>query len=150
MGGLGGGDYKNAQRAYHEVLHNCMMQFQAQLASLIPFGGMVSGLKMLDDDMYFTLKADAKGQGVVKKMQMLLMNEDGDRIAVGEVLSSGNGKSNVKIWRWLSKSYRKQLESVVAKGKDDVEDWLDENPLHALCLGLPEPPHRMQHRVKGP
>ena len=150
VGGLGGSDFKNAQRAYNEVLRNCMMQFQAQLANLIPFGGVVSGLKILDDEMYFTLKADAKGQGVVKKMQMLLMNEDGDRIAVGEVLVSGNGKSNVKIWRWLSKSYRKQLESVVAKGKDDVENWLDENPLQALCLGLPEPPSFMQHQVKGP
>lgn len=127
-----------------------MRQFQAQLANLLPFGGVVSGLKILDDEMYFTLKADAKGQGVVKKMQMLLMNEDGDRIAVGEVLVSSNGQSNVKIWRWLSKSYRKQLEAVVGKGKDEVENWLDENPLHALCLGLPEPPSLMQHRVSGP
>ena len=149
-GGAGRFDYANAQNAYKEVLLNCMRQFQAQLANLLPFGGVVSGLKILDDEMYFTLKADAKGQGVVKKMQMLLMNEDGDRIAVGEVLVSSNGQSNVKIWRWLSKSYRKQLEAVVGKGKDEVENWLDENPLHALCLGLPEPPSLMQHRVSGP
>jgi hypothetical protein len=74
---------------------------------------------------------------------MLLMNDDGDRIAVGEVLMSANGKSNVKIWRWLSKSYKKQLESMVGKGKDEIENWLDDNPLYALCLGLPEPPKDM-------
>ncbi len=135
---IGGDDYSNAQAAYNEVIANCMSQFYAQLANRVPFGGVVSGLKTLDGDMYFAIKADAKGQGVVKKMQMLLMNDDGDRIAVGEVLVSANGKSNVKIWRWLSKSYKKQLESMVGKGKDEIENWLDENPLYALCLGLPE------------
>ena len=140
---IGGDDYANAQNAYNEIIGNCMSQFYAQLANRVPFGGVVSGLKTLDGDLYFTIKADAKGQGVVKKMQMLLTNDDGDRIAVGEVLMSANGKSNVKIWRWLSKSYKKQLESVVGKSKDEVENWLDENPLYALCLGLPEPPKDM-------
>lgn len=142
---VGGGakDRTNAHNAYNEVIGNCMSQFYAQLANRVPFGGSVSGVKTLDGDMYFTIKADAQGHGVVKKMQMLLMNEDQDRIAVGEVLVSANGKSNVKIWRWLSKSYRKQLESVVRKGKDEVENWLDENKLYALCLGLPEPPKDM-------
>lgn len=138
---IGGGAYdvKNAQSAYNTVIGNCMSQFYAQLANRVPFGGVVSGLKTLDGDLYCTIKADERGQGVVKKMQMLITNEDNDRIAVGEVMVSANGKSNIKIWRWLSKSYRKQLESASAKGKDEVEDWLDENPLYALCLGLPEP-----------
>ncbi len=134
-----GDEYSNAQNAYNVVILNCMSQFYAQLASRVPFGGVVSGMKILDDDLYVTIKADAKGQGVVKKMQMLITNDDNDRIAVGEVLASANGKSNIKIWRWLSKSYRKQLESVAGKGKDAIEDWLDENPLYALCLGVPEP-----------
>ena len=106
VGGLGGSDFKNAQKAYKDVLLNCMRQFQAQLATLIPFGGVVSGLKILDDEMSFTLKAD-KEQGVLTKMQMLLMNEDGDRIAVGEVLSSGNGKSKAtgsSSRLWLGKA----------------------------------------------
>ena len=137
---IGGDAYANAQNAYNEVIGNCMVQFYAQLANRIPFGGVVAGMKSLDGDMYFTIKADAQGQGVVKKMQMLIMNEDGDRIAVGEVLTSANGKSSIKAWRWLSKSYRKQVESVTAKGKDEVEAWLDDNPLYVLCLGLPEYP----------
>lgn len=132
--------YSNAQNAYNEVIGNCMSQFYAQLANRVPFGGVVSGMKTLDGDVYFTVKADAKGQGVVKKMQMLILNDDLDRIAVGEVLVSANGKSNVKIWRWLSPSNRKQIESAVGKGKGDVEAYLDETPLYALCLGLPEPP----------
>ena len=136
-GGLGGFDYKNAISAYTEVINNCMFLFHAQLANRIPFGGVVSGLKILDGDMYFTIKADQE-YGIKKKMQMLLTTDEGDRIAVGEVLSMGNGRSNVKIWRWLSKSYRKQMKSVVEKGKDEVENWLDENTLYALCLGLPE------------
>lgn len=138
-----GDAFSNAQNAYNEVIGNCMCQFYAQLAARVPFGGVVFGLKELDGEMYFTLKADAKGQGVVKNMQMLLLNEDQDRIAVGEVLVSANGKSNVKIWRWLSKSYRNQIENVVAKGKDAVEEWLNDNSLYALCLGLPESPKDM-------
>ena len=137
---LGGDAYSNAQNAYNEVVGNCMSQFYAQLANRVPFGGVISGMKELDDDIYFTIKADAKGQGVVKKMQMLVLNEDNDRIAVGEVLTSANGKSSVKIWRWLSKSYQKQILDAIGKGKDGVEAWLDENSLCALCLGLPEPP----------
>jgi len=142
---IGGGakDFANAQSAYNIVIQNCMSQFYAQLASRVPFGGVVSGIKTLDGDLYVTIKADAKGQGVIKKMQMLIINDDNDRIAVGEVIASANGKSNIKIWRWLSKSYRKQLESVAEKGKDAVEGWLDENPLYALCLGVPEPPKDM-------
>ena len=137
---IGGGAYdvKNSQSAYNTVIGNCMSQFYAQLANRVPFGGVVSGLKTLDGDLYCTIKADERGQGVVKKMQMLITNEDNDRIAVGEVMVSANGKSNIKIWRWLSQSYREQLESAAAKGKDEVENWLDENPLFALCLGLPE------------
>ena len=134
-----GDEYSNAQNAYNVVILNCMSQFYAQLASRVPFGGVVSGIKTLDDDLYVTIKADYKGQGIQKKMQMLILNEDQDRIAVGEVLVSANGKSNIKIWRWLSKSYRKQLESVAEKGKDAVEGWLDDNPLYALCLGVPGP-----------
>ena len=137
---IGGGAYdvKNSQSAYNTVIGNCMSQFYAQLANRVPFGGTVSGLKTLDGDLYCTIKADERGQGVVKKMQMLITNEDNDRIAVGEVMVSANGKSNIKIWRWLSNSYREQLVSAAAKGKDEVENWLDENPLFALCLGLPE------------
>lgn len=135
--------WQNAQNAYNEVIGNCMSQFYAQLANRVPFGGVASGLKVLDGDMYVSIKADAKGQGVVKKMQMLITNDDNDRIAVGEVLVSANGKSNIKIWRWLSKSYRKQMEAVASKGREDVENWLDENPLYALCLGLPEAPKDM-------
>ena len=138
-----GDEYSNAQNAYNIVILNCMSQFYAQLASRVPFGGVVSGFKTLDDDFYVTIKADYNGQGIQKKMQMLIINEDQDRIAVGEVLVSANGKSNIKIWRWLSKSYRKQLESVVGKGKNAAEEWLDENPLYALCLGVPEPPKDM-------
>lgn len=136
---IAGDAYTNAQNAYNEVIGNCMSQFYAQLANRVPFGGVVSGMKTLDGDVYFTVKADAKGQGVVKKMQMLILNEDLDRIAVGEVLVSANGRSNLKIWRWLSPSYRKQIGGVLGQGKKAVEDWLDESPLYALCLGLPEP-----------
>ena len=140
---IGGDDYLNAQSAYNIVIGNCMTQFYAQLANRVPFGGVVSGMKTLDGDLYFMIKADAKGQGVVRKMQMLLMNDDHDRIAIGEVLVSANGKSNVKIWRWLSESYRKQIEFVASNGKDEVEKWLNDNPLYALCLGLPELPKDM-------
>lgn len=136
---IGGDDYANAQSAYNTVMGNCMSQFYAQLANRVPFGGIVSGLKTLDGDLYCTIKADTRGQGVVQKMQMMITNEDNDRIAVGEVMVSANGKSNIKIWRWLSKSYRKQLEALAVKGKGAVEEWLDENPLYALCLGLPGP-----------
>ena len=140
---IGGDDYSNAQNAYNEVVANCMSQFYAQLANRVPFGGVVCGIKSLDGDIYCNIKADAKGQGVVKKMQMLITNDDLDRIGVGEVLVSANGQSNIKIWRWLSKSYKKQLTAVSEKGKDAVEEWLDDTPLYALCLGLPEPPKDM-------
>jgi len=138
-----GDEYENAQNAYNEVIGNCMSQFYAQLANRIPFGGAVTGMKVLDGDVYAVIKADAKGQGVVKKMQMLLTNDDNDRIAVGEVMVSANGKSNIKLWRWLSDSYQEKLKELASKGKEAVEAWLDENPLCALCLGLPEPPKDM-------
>jgi len=141
---IGGDAFSNAQNAYNEVVGNCMSQFYAQLANRVPFGGVVSDMKTLDGDIYVNIKADAKGQGVVKKMQMVLVSEDLDRLAVGEVIVSANGKSNIKVWRWLSKSYKKQIASVIGKGKDAVADWLDENPIYALCLGLPEPPKDMQ------
>ena len=138
-----GDEYSNAQNAYNEVILNCMSQFYAQLATRLPFGGVVSKIKTLDDDLYVTIKADYRGQGIQEKMQMLILTEDEDRIAVGEVLVSTNGKSNIKIWRWLSKSYQKQIESAAKKGRGAAEEWLDENPLYALCFGLPEPPKDM-------
>jgi len=137
-----GDEYENAQNAYNEVIYNCMSQFYAQLANRVPFGGVVSSLKTLDDDIYVNIKAD-KSQGVVKKMQMMITNDDNDRIAVGEVMVSNNGKSSVKLWRWLSGSYQDKLEELAGKGKEEVEAWLDENPLYALCLGLPEQPKDM-------
>ncbi|MGN0832195.1 MAG: hypothetical protein ACI4RD_00935 [Kiritimatiellia bacterium] len=141
---IGGDVFSNAQNAYNEVVGNCMSQFYAQLANRVPFGGVVSDMRTLDGDVYVNIKADARGQGVVKKMQMVLVSEDLDRLAVGEVIVSANGKSSIKVWRWLSKSYRQQLLSVIGKGKQAVADWLDENPIYALCLGLPELPKDMQ------
>ena len=128
---------KNAQEAFNVAIANCLSQFYAQLAKRVPFGGVVMSLKALDGNVSALVKGDAAGQGIVPKMQMLILNEDQDRIAVGEVLTSANGKSSVKVWRWLSPSYRKQIEDVTEKGKAAAEAWLDENPLDALCMGVP-------------
>ena len=136
---LGDAKTLNAQNAYNIVIGNCMSQFYAQLAKRVPFGGVVSSVKELDGNISFIVKADEAGQGVVPKMQMTILNEDGDRLAVGQVVSSANGKSSIKVWRWLSSSYKKQIQSVTSKGKAAAEEWLDENPLDALCLGIPKP-----------
>lgn len=137
---MAGSEARNAQNAFKNTLENALIEFRAQLANRIAFGGKITAFRERDGKIRMTLKA-GKEDGVTQRMQMLIMNEEGDQVAIAT--ATGTAKSNestLNVWRWLSPSIQKQI-TAVASSKKKVEAYLDEegNGLYAICLGMPTP-----------
>ena len=146
---MAGSERSNAINAYFVTLQNALIEFEAQLANRIPFGGKISNMRNRDGKIIFTLKA-GREQGVVPKMQMLIVNEDGDQIAIATTTGGGKAtESNLIVWRWLSESLKKDI-SAVAGNKSKALDYLDQegNALYAICLGMPTPPKDKRTKIE--
>ncbi len=146
---MGGSARSNAQNVFRNVLENSLIEFRAQLANRIPFGGRIHSFRNRDGSLRFTMKA-GPDEGIVKRMQMLVVNVDGDPVAIGEVTGGVEGNSNIMVWRWMSPSLKKDILAVADKGKKAVEDWLEdeENDLFAVCLGMPTPDKDERTQIK--
>ena len=147
---IGGSAASNAQNAFRNVLENSLIEFRAQLANRIPFGGRINSFRTRDGIIRFTMKA-GPDEGITKRMQMLIVNAEGDPVAIGQVAPGGKeGNSNIEIWRWMSPSLQKEILAVVDKGKKAVEEWLEdeENDLFAVCLGMPTPDKDERTQIK--
>jgi hypothetical protein len=75
-GRLGGSNARNAQNAFKNTLENALIEFRAQLANRLPFGGKISALRERDGKVLMTLKAGSN-DGITPRMQILIMNEEG-------------------------------------------------------------------------
>ncbi len=137
---MGGDSDKVAQEAFNVATLHCLFQFNAQLANRVPFGAMVGDMKILDGNLDLTIKGGVE-IGITKNMQMLISNEDLDSIAVGTVMRAGDGKSRVRVWRWLSPTWKKQMLAA-ASSKEKAEEFLDgeDTALYVVSLGMPRPP----------
>lgn len=137
---MAGSDARNAQNAFRNVIENSLIEFRAQLANRIPFGGKVTSIRSRDGKIRLTLKS-GPNKGITKRMQMLVMNEEGDRVCVAQVAGGADPNSTtLEVWRWLSDSLKGEITNV-AKDKAKMEDWLDTegNALYAVCMGMPPP-----------
>lgn len=137
---MAGSDVKNAQNAFRNVIENSLIEFRAQLANRIPFGGKVTGMRLRDGKVRLTLKAGPQ-DGIAKRMQMLVLNEDGDKVCVAQASGGANANNTtLEVWRWLSDSLKDEITEV-AKDKAKAEEWLDEegNGLYAISMGMPTP-----------
>ena len=137
---MAGADARNAQNAFKNTLENALIEFRAQLANRIPFGGKIFSFRERDGKIRMTLKAGAD-DGITARMQMLIINEEGDQVAIATATGGAKStESTLQVWRWLSPSLKKQIEAI-ASNKKKVEEFLDEkgNGLYAICLGMPTP-----------
>ena len=137
---MGGTEIRNAQNAYFNTMANAMLQFRAQLSNRIPYGGKIVGIRLRDGKLRMTMTG-GREVGIVPKMQMLIINEEGDQVAVAT--ATGGAKSNettLDVWRWISPSLQKSIMDV-AGDKKQAETWMEEegNTLYAICLGTPKP-----------
>lgn len=146
---MGGSAQTNAQNAFRNVLENSLIEFRAQLANRIPFGGRINSFRNRDGIIRFTMKA-GPDEGITKRMQMLVVNAEGDPVAIGQVTGGIEGNSNIEVWRWMSPSLQKEILAVVDKGKKAVEEWMEdeENDLFAVCLGMPTPDKDERTQIK--
>jgi len=146
---MGGSAQSNAQNAFGNVLENSLIEFRAQLANRIPFGGRIISFRNRDGIIRFTMKA-GPDEGIAKRMQMLVVNADGDPVAIGQANPATGGNSNIEVWRWMSPSSQKEILSVADKGKKAVEEWMEEdgNDLYAVCLGMPTPDKDERTQIK--
>ena len=146
---MGGSAASNAQTVFPVLLENCLIEFRAQLANRIPFGGRIHSFRNRDGIMRFTMKAGL-AEGITKRMQMLVVNAESDPIAIGQVTGGREGDSNIEVWRWMSPSLKKEILAVADKGKKAVEEWLEEdgNDLFAVCLGMPTPDKDERTQIK--
>ena len=148
---MAGSEVKNAMNAYRNTLENALIEFRAQLANRIPFGGKIIRLRARDGKVVFTLKAGIN-EGVAPRMQMLIMNADGDHVAIAT--STGAAKStesSLVAWRWLSPSIEKEIKAVAADKKKAAAYFDDEdvdNSLYAICLGMPTPSKDERTQIK--
>jgi len=130
----------NVQNAFNDTLGNCMIQFLAQLSNRIPYGGKIASMRLRDGKLRMTLRA-GPNEGIKPRMQMLIINEEGDHVAVATATGGADAKSStLNVWRWLSPSLKKSILAV-AGDKKKSDAWLDEegNALYAICLGTPTP-----------
>lgn len=137
---MAGSDARNAQNAFRNVIENSLIEFRAQLVNRIPFGGKVASIRSRDGKIRLRLKAGPE-DGVIKRMQMLVLNEEGDKVCVAEVSGGVDAKnSTLEVWRWLSDSMEDEIAEI-AHDKAMSEEWLDEegNALYAICMGMPPP-----------
>ena len=146
---MAGSDAQNAQNAFLNVIENSLIEFRAQLANRIPFGGRVSSIRSRDGKIRLTLKA-GPNEGISKRMQMLVLNEEGDKVCVAQVSGGANANNTtLEVWRWLSDSLEKEITEV-SKDKSKAEEWLDEdgNGLYAVCIGMPTPDKDERTQIK--
>ena len=146
---MAGSAAENAQNAFRNVIENSLIEFRAQLANRIPFGGKVSSMRSRDGKIRLTLKAGPQ-DGIAKRMQMLVLNEDGDKVCVAQV--SGGAKATdttLEVWRWFSDSLRDEITKA-AQDKAKAEEWLDEdgNALYAVYMGTPTPDKDERTQIK--
>lgn len=137
---MGGTEVRNAQNAYFNTLANAMLQFRAQLSNRIPYGGAVIGIRLRDGKLRMTMTG-GRETGIVPKMQMLIINEEGDQVAVATATGGAQAsQTTLDVWRWLSPSMKKSIMAV-AGDKKQLEAWMEEdgNKLYAICLGTPKP-----------
>lgn len=147
----------NSQSIFRKALENALVEFRAQLANRLTFGGRIVGQRQRDGKVRFLLDAgmgvgdgDKKGgDGIEKRMQMLVINEDGDNVCVAQVMNGIGGKTTLEVWRWLSKSLKEEILQKVKKAKrpsksnddeDEEADEDDEECFYAVSLGMPTPP----------
>ena len=144
-----GSAQSNAQNVFRNVLENSLIEFRAQLANRIPFGGRINSFRSRDGIIRFTMKA-GPDEGIAKRMQMLVVNAEGDSVAIGQVYGGIEGNSNIEVWRWMSPTSQKEILAVAEKGKKAVEEWLEEdgNDLFAVCLGMPTPDKDERTQIK--
>ena len=137
---MGGSAAVNAQNVFRNVLENSLIEFRAQLANRIPFGGRIHSFRNRDGIIRFTMKA-GPDDGITQRMQMMVVNAEGDPVAIGQVAGGIEGNSNIEVWRWMSPTSQKEILAVAEKGKKAVEEWMEEdgNDLFAVCLGMPTP-----------
>lgn len=88
------------------------------------------------------------GDGLVKRMQMLVVNEDGDNVCVAEVKNDIKGKTTIEVWRWLSDSLKEEIlqkvktvkkKSSKSEDDEDEDEDDDEEGFYAVSLGMPTP-----------
>ena len=146
---MGGSAATNAQNVFGIVLENSLIEFRAQLANRVPFGGRIHSFRNRDGIFRFTMKAGPE-EGIVDRMQMMVVNVDGDPVAIGQASPGRDGNSNIEVWRWMSPSLQKEILAVVDKGKKAVEEWLEdeENDLVAACIGMPTPKKDERTQIK--
>ena len=131
---------ENLKNCFADGIGNCMIQFLAQLSNRIPYGGKISSMRLRDGKLRMTLRA-GPSEGIQQRMQMLIINEEGDHVAVATATGGADAKSTtLNVWRWLSPSLKKSILAV-AGDKKKSEAWLEEegNMLYAICLGTPTP-----------
>lgn len=146
---MAGSAASNAQNAFKNVLENSLIEFRAQLANRIPFGGRISSIRSRDGKIRMTLKAGSE-EGIAKHMQMLVLNEEGDPVCVAQANGGANATTTtLEVWRWLSDSLKNEIQSVAGK-KAEAEEWLDEegNGLYAVCIGMPPPSDDERTQIK--
>lgn len=151
-----GGVNSNSQSIFRKALENALVEFRAQLANRLTFGGRIIGMRQRDGKVRFTLDAgmgvdtgDGKGgDGLVKRMQMLVVNEDGDNVCVAEVKNDIKGKTTIEVWRWLSDSLKEEIlqkvktvkkKSSKSEDDEDEDEDDDEEGFYAVSLGMPTP-----------
>jgi hypothetical protein len=96
-----------------------------------------------------TLKAGLD-DGITRRMQILVMNEEGDQIAIGTVTGAAKEtESTIQIWRWLSPSLAKEIKGV-ALNRKKMNDYIDKegNGLLGICLGMPTPSKDERTQIK--
>ncbi|MBR1966905.1 MAG: hypothetical protein IKA22_09890 [Lentisphaeria bacterium] len=139
---MAGSEVKNAMNAYKVTLENALIEFRAQLANRIPFGGKITRMRERDGNVLFTLKAGEK-DGVTKRMQMLVMNADGDHVAIATATGAAKEtESTLRVWRWLSPSLEDTIKEIAGNKKKAAayfDDEDEDNSLYAICLGMPTP-----------
>lgn len=142
----------NSQSIYRTALENALMVFRAQLANRLTFGGRILRMRLRDDKVRFMLDAgmgvggDGKGgDGIVKRMQMLVVNEDGDSVCVAQVMNGREGKTMLEAWRWLSDELEDEVYKKAKNAKkrpseaDEDDEDEDEESFYAVSLGMPTP-----------
>lgn len=137
---MGGSDRNNLINAYRNTLENSLIEFRAQLANRVPFGGRVISLRKRDGKVMMNINAGIDS-GIQNRMQMLILNEDGDKVCVAQV--SGGAKGNqatLEVYRWLSESFEKELTDLASNRSKAISTLKAEgNRLYAISLGMPTP-----------
>ena len=81
----------------------------------------------------------------MKRMQMLVVNEDGDSVCVAQVMNGREGKTMLEAWRWLSDELEDEVYKKAKNAKkrpseaDEDDEDEDEESFYAVSLGMPTP-----------